>query len=187
MADSVNAVVNEGTVVNAQVNQNANEVKDSNLVSESIVKVVAVYEYEGKVKLETNGKFKAINPETGEEIETNKLSFSKINLINQLRTKDDNISLADTLGIGQDIPTQLFGLILKNAELKVKRDFFAKGEVLEDFNLTAQNDGYKTTIISCKTNISAAYVPFINDYLRRLQLGEFKQPKLLTLEVPSFK
>lgn len=179
--NSVNAVSSEATVANTEVQNTQvanNEVsKDVKTPEDTIVKIKGVYEYEGKIKLETDGSFVAINPETGEEVKTNKLSFSKINLINQLKDKVDHILLAATLGIGQEIPTSFFGLVLTNASIKVRREFFVKGEVLEEFALTAQNDGYKTTILECKTNINKSFENFINDTLCKLQMGAFKQPK----------
>lgn len=181
MADSVNAVSSEVTVANTEVQNtevaNTEVSKDVNTPADTIVKIKGVYEYEGKIKLETDGSFVAINPETGEEVKTNKLSFSKINLINQLKDKVDHILLAATLGIGQEIPTSFFGLVLTNASIKIRREFFVKGEVLEEFALTAQNDGYKTTILECKTNINKSFENFINDTLCKLQMGAFKQPK----------
>ena len=152
---------------NGKVAAEAKNVNNVVTLDVKVVKVMTPQANEDRITFVTDKTFESIDFTTGDSIETNMFGINIYNAVNQLRDKCPEIQLADTLAMGAMVNPQLIALIMTNAEIKIKREFKSADEIREfTENETYGRDCWKTTIVSCKTNIHPMFMSMIADLIK---------------------
>ena len=127
------------------------------LVSCKILKVDVHPDRPKQLIFTTNTKFKHINFETGEEELTDKFSLMLYPAMVMFGKALPLIgALVDRLNAGELLSPKMFKQVLRNAEIKMVREFKAEGEAREATDDAYTADLWKTSDIkSCVSHIDA--------------------------------
>ena len=134
-------------------------------VEKLTVKILRVSQPEGneqRISFWTNQKFKTIDYNSQEEIESDKFGINAYNLINQVRAFVPEIQLAETMAMGQQVNPQIIALALINSEMNIEREFKSADELRYNGEETYGRDLYMTKILSVRTNILPQFQLMIN-------------------------
>lgn len=143
-----NVVVNNGNDANEHV---------SELSTIRVTKVMLPTGDDDRVTLVTTGKFDTIDFNSGETKETNMFGINIYNLVNQIGAKVPYIQLADAMAMGKMINPKIISLALMNAEISIKREIHAQGELREDGQSVYTRDCIVTKITDVKTHINPVF------------------------------
>lgn len=142
------------------------DTKETEKVINAIVtKVMLPQNNDERITFQLNTTFETIDMNSGEIKDTNSFGLNIYNAVQQIGAKVEQIQLADTLAMGAMVNPQIVALAMTNAEIEIKREFHAAGEVREATNDTYARDCWVTKIINVKPHIAPAFVGVLNNLI----------------------
>ena len=127
-----------------------------------VTKVMLPQNSDERITFQLNTTFETIDMNSGEVKDTNSFGLNVYNAVQQIGAKVEQIQLADTLAMGAMVNPQIVALAMTNAEIEIKREFHAAGEIREATNDTYARDCWVTKIINVKPHIAPAFVSMLN-------------------------
>lgn len=125
-----------------------------------------------RLAFELDKEFISFDFKTKEEITTNSFSLAAAEVSRQLVPLVDEFALADAYLMGSNVPSTLVSLVLRGANVKVKRVFKKKGEQRENSSDVYTMDLYKSVFESVETNINPMFVAPIQREIEKISNEE---------------
>lgn len=163
--------------------ENNVEKKDAKAVTVKVLRVIIPKDSYGRLTLVTNGEFKAVNPQTGDEIVTANVTKNLFEMTNQLAQHVTEIQLAQAMALGQAVNPMIISLAMANAEIKVKHVFHEQGEERAYDKGVYASDCYVAEIIGVTTHIAPQFAAMLQTLIMTQPAANAEQK---SAAIPNF-